>query len=88
MEEEQLKANGEERISREWCRLLPKAELHAHLNGSFRKETVCEYAKKQHLAAPIFPLVNVSAFVGFVLILCFRTFQERSFIKKHLMLSV
>ncbi|KAL6072907.1 Adenosine deaminase like [Balamuthia mandrillaris] len=32
----------EQGVSEEWCRLLPKVELHAHLNGSLRDQTVLE----------------------------------------------
>ncbi|ONK65891.1 uncharacterized protein A4U43_C06F2040 [Asparagus officinalis] len=30
---------------KEWCRLMPKIELHAHLNGSIRDSTLLELAK-------------------------------------------
>ncbi|KAK1281435.1 hypothetical protein QJS04_geneDACA018192 [Acorus gramineus] len=35
----------EERVDMEWCRWLPKIELHAHLNGSIRDSTLLELAK-------------------------------------------
>jgi adenosine deaminase len=33
-----------------FCRLLPKCELHAHLNGSVRDQTIVELAKEQNIA--------------------------------------
>lgn len=43
--ETERKAEAEKEM-REWCVLLPKVELHAHLNGSVRDSTLLELAKQ------------------------------------------
>ena len=47
-------------IDADFCRALPKCDLHIHLNGSFRRETINECADEKHVPHPSFPRMNES----------------------------
>ena len=39
-------------VSEEWIRALPKTDLHCHLDGSLRIETILELAEQQKVKLP------------------------------------
>ena len=50
-------------LTREFIHSLPKAELHCHLDGSLRPQTVLELAKEQEVELPKKDLKSLSKYL-------------------------
>jgi len=48
-----------------YCTQIPKIELHAHLNGSIRLDTIRELAQKQSIDPDLVRLTNKGKHLGF-----------------------
>ncbi|MCQ2375186.1 MAG: adenosine deaminase [Salinivirgaceae bacterium] len=51
-------------LTREFVKSLPKAELHCHLDGSMRVETIIDLAKQQNVELPSFDVAELTKYVS------------------------